>query len=781
MGRKSRPFLEKLRMFMVLISFFTTQVLCPTFISAQSIFNMPASNTMIFLSESYAPALLKGVKINPNDPLKLDFVMDLGATSFSDKQLNEESTKLIKYFLASLAIPNQDLWVNLSPYEKDKIIPLEFGQTEMGRDLLAQDFILKQITASLMYPENELGKEFWEKVYAKAQAQYGTTDIPLNTFNKVWIIPDKAVVYEKGDTAYIVDSHLKVMLEGDYVALNKGVKDMSAFPETAEKTTEVSDLSASMVREIILPELEKEVNEGKNFVQLRQIYSSLVLATWYKRALKDSLLGKIYIEKKKIDGVQVDDKEIKQKIYNQYLDAFKNGLYNYMKDEYDPVSQTVIPRKYFSGGMLFTQKVDDAVAVTNDAAMINQELKRAVIVSAGLGLNSNADQATLATPISDQLSRQESAFGPLRWSNSRYNFSALSSTNPEFQRVLEEESVGRPGMNARAVNIVMNESGRVVQLGNYDSPLVEQKMKEKKYFGVFITVEGLGDNLRYSFDFNQYNIENIPQDLIRSLIDTLNQLNQARDSKSEPIMFKVRDVDETRTSRPVVLKDVRYRPVNILAKRPQGNLAVTKPDIVDENVKKFSTQKEEIINSMETNSLLGYSAISGYVDEEGRILTFLPQQSDSNNLRRRYEDGEIFMFELRIKVEADSLDLVDISNEKKIDWMEGLDHLVVTINEVNRVMKTTSKSLYELEDSDISTIKPDKLGGIDFNPDQLNIEKRGQGVKFNVNIPEELRNLNADSINGITPIILQIVPITNLPIFLGVNEKQVKAEEVSYL
>jgi hypothetical protein len=57
--------------------------------------------------------------------------------------------------------------------------------------------------------------------------------------------------------------------------------------------------------------------------------------------------------------------------------------------------------------MLFTQKVDDAVAVTNDAAMINQELKRAVIVSAGLGLNSNADQATLATPISDQLSRQK--------------------------------------------------------------------------------------------------------------------------------------------------------------------------------------------------------------------------------------------------------------------------------------------------------------------------------------------------------------------------------------
>ena len=55
---------------------------------------------------------------------------------------------------------------------------------------------LKQITASLIYPESQLGKEFWQKVYAQAQAKYGTTNIPINTFNKVWIVPEKAVVYE---------------------------------------------------------------------------------------------------------------------------------------------------------------------------------------------------------------------------------------------------------------------------------------------------------------------------------------------------------------------------------------------------------------------------------------------------------------------------------------------------------------------------------------------------------------------------------------------------------
>ena len=35
----------------------------------------------------------------------------------------------------------------------------------MGRDLLAEDYMLKQITASMIYPEDEVGKKFWKRVY----------------------------------------------------------------------------------------------------------------------------------------------------------------------------------------------------------------------------------------------------------------------------------------------------------------------------------------------------------------------------------------------------------------------------------------------------------------------------------------------------------------------------------------------------------------------------------------------------------------------------------------
>ena len=157
-------------------------------------FRLPAPGVMVHLSPPFDPPILKGIKIHPDNPFRFDFIMDVGNRHASS--LQNESIKLIKYFLASITIPEKDLWVNLSPYEKDRIIPSSFGFTEMGRDLLAEDYMLKQITASLIYPEDAIGKKFWKRIYQEAAKKYGTTNIPMNTFNKVWIVPEKAVVYE---------------------------------------------------------------------------------------------------------------------------------------------------------------------------------------------------------------------------------------------------------------------------------------------------------------------------------------------------------------------------------------------------------------------------------------------------------------------------------------------------------------------------------------------------------------------------------------------------------
>ena len=357
---------------------------------------MPAPGTMVSLSASYQSPVLQGIKVYSENPFRFDFILNPGQDTHSQDALKDESNKLIRYFLASLTVPENDLWVNLSPYEKDRIITSEFGKTEMGRDLLSQDYLLKQITASVIYPEGETGKKFWAEVYKKAQEKFGTTDIPVDTFNKVWIVPAKAVVYEKaqgtGDksredqaVAYIVESKLKVMLESDYLARAKDTgqstldtrecfnSEGATGPSSSVKcqvssASSSQDIAKQVLREIVIPILEKEVNEGQNFAPLRQVYQSLILAAWYKKKIKESILSKVYVDRKKVAGVEINDPKMSEKIWAQYVEAFKKGAYNYVKDEQDPLTQEVLPRKYFSGGVTF--KMESAMATT---AVVPQE------------------------------------------------------------------------------------------------------------------------------------------------------------------------------------------------------------------------------------------------------------------------------------------------------------------------------------------------------------------------------------------------------------------------
>jgi hypothetical protein len=326
---------------------------------------------MVGMSRIFTPPLLKGVRVYADDPLRFEFILDKGEEkkcqsvreSECQRDLKVVSDRLIKYFLASLTIPEKDLWVNLSPYEQERIIPDEFGLTEMGRDLLAQDYFLKQLTSSLLSPDTESGRKFWQAVYSRAARQLGTTDIPADMFNKVWIIPEKSVVYEKTGveketaTAYVVESRLKVMLDSDYLAESKehgaGASQVKPLPPNSLE----ADITRQLLREIIIPILEQEVNEGENFARLRQIYNSLILAAWYKKKVTESALAAVYVDKKKTAGVAVADKDIGRKIWGEYVKAFQKGAFNFIREETDALSGELIPRKYFSGGIVIAPQL----------------------------------------------------------------------------------------------------------------------------------------------------------------------------------------------------------------------------------------------------------------------------------------------------------------------------------------------------------------------------------------------------------------------------------------
>lgn len=381
---------------------------------------LPAPGVMLKPSTGFTPLILQGVTVNPENPLELNFIVDTGDTKLEGEALKAESLKVIKYFFAALTVPEEEMWVNLSPYEADRIVPEHFGNTEMGRDLLAQDYLLKQLTASLMFPDDKVGSEFWKRVYAKSKELYGRTDLPFNTFNKVWIIPDSATLFEEGRSVFLLDGKMEVMLERDYEALqaNVGNSALGMHTLTSDEINQTDEITSQMVREILIPEITKEINSGETFANLRQIYSALILAAWYKKNLKDSLLGQVYVGKNKIVGVDVEDKADKEKIYQQYLDAFKKGVYNFIKEEEDPVTHGVIPRKYYSGGMTFgnTRDTDvDGDGIPGQTTMLRNlselspaqnrefhETGKALVVAQGAELGPNAAPSDV---VQDEIAR----------------------------------------------------------------------------------------------------------------------------------------------------------------------------------------------------------------------------------------------------------------------------------------------------------------------------------------------------------------------------------------
>ena len=67
-------------------------------------------------------------------------------------------------------------------------------------------------------------------------------------------------------------------------------------------------------------------------------------------------------------------------------------------------------------------------------------------------------------------------------------------------------------------------------------------------------------------------------------------------------------------------------------------------------------------------------------------------------------------------------------------------------------------------------------GGIDFNPNHLNLKERGEEVDINfTNLPM----IQPETVNGITPVIFSIVPITNFPFLLGISQED--SQQLSHL
>ena len=290
---------------------------------------MPAGN--------YELPTLKGIRFNIRggsrtaptiDPLHFTFIFNKSDLPLTEDVLRAQAENIGKYFLAALTIPEEDLWVNLSPYEADRIMPDKLSQTDLGKDMLGEDYVLKQLAASLTHPDTPQGKLYWDALRMQNAKLKIKND---GNFQKVWIVPDKIHIYESPSMVVIDYAKLKVLCEDDYLAMDKNTVGARS-PRPGQGNPAPTDA----FKKHILPSIEQEVNHGKHFAHLRQLYSAIILALWFKDKLKQSILNDTYFGKAKIKGADTQDPNIKQKIYEEYVKAFNQKAYNLIRKEIGP-------------------------------------------------------------------------------------------------------------------------------------------------------------------------------------------------------------------------------------------------------------------------------------------------------------------------------------------------------------------------------------------------------------------------------------------------------------
>jgi hypothetical protein len=198
--------------------------------------------------------------------------------------------------------------VNLRPDAADRVIDPYLERTDMGKVLLAADVQLKKDLARFTSPDTMAGKEYWSRLYAKAESLFQGEDAEIPTMTRPWIVPGEIIVKQAVNGVYIHKAVMNVMLEEDWIGAHPG--DAIAGPASGQSASfsdprvkELNAYSTGLIKELVLPQLTREVNSGKAYAQLRQVFYSLVLAQWFK--------GKAAVSGKRlVVSMQIDNKNL---------------------------------------------------------------------------------------------------------------------------------------------------------------------------------------------------------------------------------------------------------------------------------------------------------------------------------------------------------------------------------------------------------------------------------------------------------------------------------------
>ncbi|WP_433799565.1 hypothetical protein [Actinomycetospora sp. CA-084318] len=216
-------------------------------------------------------------------------------------------------FFVWLSLRPDAFWVNLNPNQPDKVTDPNLGRTDVGRVLLDADLELKRSMGRLTRPHTPTGDRFWASPDAIDVLTYCAV-------TRAWIVPGPAEIREEGDAVYVEKAPLVVQTERADVGAAAG--------QCTPPPPDVAAREDALVRSVVLPEMQREVNEDPRYAALRQVYYARVAAEWYRQrsASHHTEFGNL-VNTGDITPWALRTSWTPQEEFEQYRQSFFNGEY----------------------------------------------------------------------------------------------------------------------------------------------------------------------------------------------------------------------------------------------------------------------------------------------------------------------------------------------------------------------------------------------------------------------------------------------------------------------
>lgn len=302
-------------------------VLCFTLLFEQSGFAQSVSQNDFFahsrLNGAFIPAHLRYVSYDENAN-NFKFLFDNGDfKSDGDIDLKDSISGPLSYFLIGITLPSESFWVNLRPDSPNNVMDDLMAQTDVGKIFLEADLQLKKDLAWFTTCSGDIdAKEYRRQLGKKSEELFGSMALAPSSCTRVWIDPGEIIIRENQNSAYVYKANLDVLTQEDHFGNSLTFED--------KKVDDFNKYSSELIKKLILPKLVRQVNAGKEFAALRQVYYSLILAQWFKdRFLQRNGAGPRFINSKILSGLNSKHPWYKQDYFEQYQKSFQTGEYRF--------------------------------------------------------------------------------------------------------------------------------------------------------------------------------------------------------------------------------------------------------------------------------------------------------------------------------------------------------------------------------------------------------------------------------------------------------------------